>query len=79
MGCMWAGPGWGTGLTRRRAPQDGCTPLFAAAFNGHLPVVRYLEEVGADINKPNKVRGAREEGVGRKNGVVVLWGLQQDC
>ena len=66
-------------LTRTCASQYGITPLCIAASGGHLPVVRYLEEVGADINKPNKVRGAREEGVGRKNGVVVLWGLQQDC
>ena len=31
---------------------DGCTPLVAAASNGHLEVVRFLCEAGADKDKP---------------------------
>ena len=30
--------------------QDGATPLFMAAQNGHLKVVRALVEVGADLS-----------------------------
>ena len=28
----------------------GCTPLHYSAENGHLPVVKYLVDHGADIN-----------------------------
>ena len=36
--------------------QDGCTPLWAAAFNGRLKVVQYLwTDCKADPNQPNKV------------------------
>ena len=33
---------------------DGCTPLVAAASNGHLEVVRFLCEAGADKEKPKQ-------------------------
>jgi ankyrin repeat protein len=46
-------------LTRGRAPQDGATPLFTAAQNGHLPVVEALVEAGAHKDAPNKVREGR--------------------
>ena len=36
--------------------QDGATPLFAAAQNGHQDTVHYLVQNGADINRPREVR-----------------------
>ena len=38
-------------------PQDGWTPLCVAAQNGHVEVVKVLQEMGADLNITNKVRG----------------------
>ena len=35
--------------------QFGFTPLILAAKNGHLPVVEYLVERGADIEAKNNV------------------------
>ena len=35
--------------------QDGDTPLLLAAENGHLPLVEYLVEKGADIEAKNNV------------------------
>ena len=36
--------------------KDGCTPLWIAAANGRLHVVKYLfTEAKADPNQPNKV------------------------
>ena len=35
--------------------QYGDTPLMYAAMQGHLPVVAYLVEKGADIEAKNKV------------------------
>ena len=74
MGCR------GRVLTRRRAPQNGWTPLFAAACHGHLEVVQALVEAGAKKDAPAKVREWREGEVGRTNGVCVsFWGLQKGC
>ena len=42
-------------LTRRRAPQFGCTPLYAAAENGHQEVVQLLVQADADKNAPDEV------------------------
>ena len=47
MGCR------GRVLTRGRAPQNGRTPLFAAAQEGHLEVVEALEKAGADKDAPD--------------------------
>ena len=61
-------------------PQHGWTPLYAAAFHGHLKVVQALEKAGADKDAPNKVREGRGGVVGRTNGVCVsFWGLQTGC
>lgn len=36
--------------------QTGCTSLYLAAMNGHLPVLKFLaEEAKADPNKPDAV------------------------
>ena len=35
--------------------QDGDTPLLLAAENGHLPLVEYLVEKGADIEAQDQV------------------------
>ena len=36
--------------------QDGCSPLIAASWKGHLGVVKTLLEAGANINQANKVQ-----------------------
>jgi len=59
----------GPGLTRGRAPQDGCTPLWAAAFNGHVAVVELLVAKGAERDAPAKVREGRGGDIGRSRGV----------
>jgi predicted LPLAT superfamily acyltransferase len=46
-------------LTRARVPQTGATPMYLAAHQGHLEVVRALAEAGADKNAPHQVREAR--------------------
>ena len=74
MGCR------GRVLTWWRAPQYGSTPLYIAAFNGHLKVVQALEKAGANKDAPDEVRGGRGGDVGRTNGVrVSFWGLQKGC
>ena len=35
--------------------QNGYTPLIIAAVNGHLPVLEYLVEKGADPNAQDNV------------------------
>ena len=42
-------------LTRRRAPQDGWTPLYWAAQEGHAEVVKLLLKAGADVTEMDKV------------------------
>ena len=42
-------------LMRRRAPQDGATPLCIAAYNGHDKVVQLLVKEGADKDAPDQV------------------------
>ena len=37
--------------------QDGFTPLYIAAQNGHAEVAAVLLDMRADVNAPNKVRG----------------------
>ena len=59
----------GQELTRARAPQDGWTPLFIAAYTGHLAVVEHLVAKGADTNAGNPVRERMGGGVGRSRGV----------
>ena len=46
-------------LTRAHVPQTGATPMFIAAHQGHLEVVQFLVEAGADKNAPHQVREAR--------------------
>ena len=35
--------------------QDGTTPLYIAALNGHIEVLKYLVSCGAVIDKADKV------------------------
>ena len=42
------------------APQDGDTPLHAAAYNGHMEVVRVLLDAGVDKEAKNQVREGAE-------------------
>ena len=44
-------------LTRRCAPQNGRTPLFGAAQNGHDKVVQLLVKAGADKDASDEVKG----------------------
>ena len=41
---------------------DGRTPLHCAAFQGHLPVLQYLCEQGADVEARGRHAGAQGEG-----------------
>ena len=67
-------------LKRWHAPQDGSTPLHAAAKEGHLEVVQALEKAGANKDATDKVREGRGGDAGRTNGVdVSSWGLQKGC
>jgi ankyrin repeat protein len=40
------------GADKDRAENSGATPLYVAAYSGHLDVVRHLVEVGADKDHP---------------------------
>ena len=67
-------------LTWGRAPQDGCTPLYAAAQKGHEKVVQLLVKAGADKDAPMEVKEGTGLDIGRTNGVFVsCWGLQHGC
>ena len=46
-------------LTRGRAPQERCTPLWTAAYNGRVAVVELLVARGVDKDAPNEVRDVR--------------------
>ena len=65
MGCS------GASLTGVRALQDGETPLYVAAQNGHDKVVRFLLEEGVDVTAKTKVSGRRvggeRKGLGEKS------------
>ena len=43
------------GADKGKADIDGLTPLWAAAWQGHLAVVRYLVEHGADFDVANRI------------------------
>ena len=65
-------------LTRWRAPQMGWTPLYAAAYNGHLKVVQALAKAGANKDAPHKVMEGRGGELGRTNGICVSsWGVAE--
>ena len=54
-------------LTRWRAPQNGRTPLYAAAAAGHKHVVNALVKADADKNFVDKVRERKGGDHGSKN------------
>ena len=58
-------------LTQGCAPQDGDTPLFTAAHQGHLEVVQVLVQAHANKDAPNKVSQGSGGDVERTDGVCV--------
>jgi len=49
----------GPGADKRRAPQDGETPLFKAARKGHFEVAQLLVQANADMHFKKKVTEGR--------------------
>ena len=47
---------WKLVLDKDQANNQGATPLYIAAENGHLDVVRHLVEVGADKDQASNQR-----------------------
>ena len=41
--------------------QDGMTPAYIAAENGHVEVLALLRDAGADLNAPAKVKEAQPQ------------------
>ena len=48
---------------------NGCTPVYVAAQNGHTDAIRLLAENGADVNTPNN-NGCTPVYVAAQNGHV---------
>ena len=44
------------GFTASHCLQNGATPAFIAAENGHVEVLALLRDAGADLNAPHKVK-----------------------
>ena len=51
---------------------DGATPLHYAAANGHLEVVKYLVEKGADVKRANENGLTAEEWARQKGHLDVV-------
>ena len=58
---------WKLVLTKIKQMNSGKTPLYLAAGNGHLDVVRHLVEVGADKDRAEN-EGATPLYVAAQNG-----------
>jgi len=53
--------------------QDGTTPIFIAAENGHKECIEVLARVGCDVNKATvSVDGAVLSAVGGRGGVCSI-------
>jgi len=82
-GARGRGPGGahGPGADTGGSPQNGATPLYVAAHNGHLEVAQLLVQAGADKDAPNSVREGRggEGMLGAQTGFLCFCGLQQGC
>jgi len=77
VGGAWMGRR-GVLLTRGSAPQDGMTPLFVAARNGHDKVVHFLLREGVDVTAKTKVSERRVGGERREVGVKSFGGRVLD-
>ena len=65
-------------LTRWREPQYGRRPLYCAAQNGHLAVMRVLLNAGADKDAQSRVSQRRGGLLGGRTIFMFLWGLHRD-